>query len=967
MIQHLLQNATLLITLSFLYGEINRYLGNKRMTNQVVLGVWFGIVAIAAMMIPYYHDSGVFYDGRSIVLTLVGLWGGGLATVITMAMAAAYRIYMGGAGIWAGLATILMCGFTGLFFRQILIKKTENIPWYTLLLIGISSHVLMLTSQLLLPENAWPTIQKIALPVLLVFPLAFTAIAKLMQFMDRSFANEERLKNAEEYYREREYWLMDSQRVGKIGSYHLNIEKDEWHSSPVLDELFGIDENYPRNSESWIQIVHPDFQEKMMEYLFKEVIGNKRAFDKEYQIIRINDGNIRWMHGRGELRFNKAGDPVEMIGTIQDITERKLADEELRNSEERFRKVIQNAPIPVMLHDENGKVLSVSEGWTHFSGYQLSDIPTIGDWIGKAFSKSQGEAMQKHLKEVIHQQDTVHSGEKEIFTKDGSIRIWNFFSTPLTESAGGRLILNMAPDITQRIIIKEQLEESEQAYRLLFENHIAAKLLINPENGDIVKANKAAADFYGWGIEELEKMNIYEIDTTSPLPLNFDLTAIKENRHNYFEFRHRLKSGEIRDVEVFSSEVNYKGLSVLHSIIHDVTEKKQLMKDLVSAKLKAEESERLKSAFLANVSHEIRTPLNGIVGFSNIIAENDDLSVEKKHEFAALINKSSDGLLKIIDDILDLSRLETGITAIDIKPVEINGLLQNIYSLFQNRLSGLNNFEIKLELVKPDVKVIIHGDEERITQILSNLLDNAIKFTRKGKIRFGATVLEKNMLEFFVSDSGIGISKDKQDIIFGRFVQADAGMWRSYGGTGLGLSIVKKLLELMDSEIHLESEPGKGTRFWFQFPVFQTSEQRSSDNISVPNSAKLNTRDDIQKLNILVVDDDSTSCEFYKQTLAGLCAKLMIANTGKEALEQINRQKPDVVLLDIGLPDMSGLDVAREIRKTNMEIMIIAQTAFALSTDKQIALESGCDDFLVKPINMPGLLSKLSQFARKQN
>lgn len=966
MIQTLLQNATLLITLSFLYGEIKRYWGTSKLKYKVILGIWFGIVSIAAMLIPYNYEPGVFYDGRSIVLTLAGLWGGGITTIISVTLAAAYRAYIGGAGIWAGLSTIIFCGLTGLFFRSILTTKVEKIPIHILLVIGVASHVLMLSSQLLLPQHSWETIKNVGIPILLVFPMAFTAIAKLLQFMDRSLANEEQLRNAEEYYREREYWLMDSQRVGMIGSYHLDITKDEWHSSPGLDQIFGIDENYPRNSASWKEIVHPDFQEEMSDYLFKEVIGNKQAFDKEYQIIRKNDDNIRWVHGHGELRLNQSGDAIEMIGTIQDITERKLGDEELRNSEERFRKVILNAPIPIMLHDENGTVLMVSEGWTHFSGYQLSDVPTFSDWAGRVYSTNHTNGEKKNSAEVRGIDPVFFNGEHEIITKDGNKRIWNFYSTPLTETSGRKLILSMAPDITQRIQIKRQLVDSEKAYRLLFENHIAVKLLINPINGNILKANKAASEFYGWSIETLERMNISEINTL-PLPqVKQNLKAVRNHKRIYFEFKHRLASGQIRDVEVFSSEVNYKGLSVLHSIIHDITEKKQLMNDLISEKEKAEESERLKSAFLANVSHEIRTPLNGIVGFSNIIAENEDLPKEKKNEFASLINKSSDGLLKIIDDILDLSRLETGMTAMETQPVAVNQLLQNIYILFQNRLSGMEGFDINLELEKPEMKVSVMGDEERLTQIISNLLDNAVKFTKKGKIRFGAVLLEKNQLEFFVSDNGVGIPKEKQALIFGRFMQADTGIRRSYGGTGLGLSIVKKLLELMGSEIQLESEPGEGTRFWFQFPVFQKSVLNKDNESSKHQLKQTNNALVIKDLKILVVDDDEATCEFFKQTLDKICSKVSIANTGKLALEKIKKHKPDVLLLDIGLPDINGLDLAMEIRKSDKEIKIIAQTAFALAIDEQIALQSGCNDFMVKPINRSELMTKLAKYGTKE-
>lgn len=1085
----LLQNAALLITLSFFYGALKIYLSKNKLLFQVSSGLWYGLIAIAAMMMSYQQEPGVFYDGRSVVLTLAGLWGGGITALISALVAGIYRIEMGGSGVFAGTATIIFCTLTGLTARQFFLKRLEKIHTLVLIGIGIVTHIVMLLSQLLLPQHSTQIIGKIWLPMFSIFPLAFAMIAKLFQFIDRYINTEQVIRKAEEMYRttllsigdavictdregtitqmnpeaeritewsateaigmklenvfqlinentrekisnpfakviqsrkisalanhtllitknkkeipvtdsgapimnndeitgvvlvfrdqteerekqrkleqseakyrERDYWLNESQRVGKIGSYRFEIACNKWTSSKALNYIFGIDGQFLRTVESWNSIVHPEYQEEMMDYFLHHVVEQKQAFEKEYKIIRINDEKERWVFGRGELRFNTAGEPIEMIGTIQDITERKIFEQQLIESEERFRKAVLLSPIPIMVHDEDGNVLHLSEGWTHYSGYTIEEVPTLDIWTQKVFGERAAE-VREQIRDIFIHNETIYSRENELTAKSGIKRIWNFHSTPLGLSGGKKLVLSIAPDITQRIRMKRELEESEKAYRLLFENHIAVKLLIDPETGQIVKANRAAANYYGWSVEELEKMNISDINPIPVEETRKNMSLAFHNQYNHFEFKHRLANGEIREVEVFSSKTDYKGKKVLHSIIHDVTDKKQLMQDLVAAKEKAEESERLKSAFLANVSHEIRTPLHGIVGFSDILAQHDDLPKEKKREFASIINKSSEGLLKIINDILDISRLETSKTVIDIRPFNVNLMLQNIYAIFQNRLMDENKPDLNFKLEKTDQSLILNADEGRITQIFSNLLDNAFRFTSNGIVAFGVSEIGKNDVSFFVSDTGIGIAKEKQEEIFGRFVQAEAGTWRSYGGTGLGLAIVKKLLELMESEITLESEPGQGTTFRFSLPLI---------NIGVPEnrSARGTTENKTlsekrgSSLKVLIVDDDESSRSLLSQVLSDAYPNLLFAETGLQALKLVDVESPDVILLDIGLPDISGIDVALKIRETNRKIKIIVQTAYAMAEDEKNARDAGCDDFLTKPLNVNLLLEKLQK------
>lgn len=1084
-----IQNAALLVTLSFLYGIIKFYRPQKDIHFQLISGTWFGMVAIAAMTMPYQYQTGTIYDGRSVVLTLAGLWGGGIPTLTSIIISAAYRIYLGGTGVYAGIATIVFCATTGLIFRHYLHDKLYKIHFSVFLLIGVTTQLVMMACQLLLPGDPLHILKRIWVSILLVFPLVFAFIARLFQLIHLYLNGEQRIRAAEELYRttllsigdavictdekgkitqmnvvaenltgwrfseaknknleevfriineftrekvenpvekvlfegsivglanhtlliskngkeipiadsgapiknknnqiigvvlvfrdqaeereqhhilekseakyrEREFWLRESQRAGQIGSYSFDLKEQQWTSSPVLKQIYGITQQGKLTITDFYLCIHPDQKEELREYFEISVLKKKQNFEKEYRIIRANDGIERWVFGRGELYLNDLGEPSQIIGIVQDITERKIFEQKLQESEERFRNAIVMAPIPIMVHDETGKILNMSEGWEHFSGYSINEIRDIKTWAEKT-AGSKAKEVEEYIGSLYNKKETVFSGEFEIIAKNGTVRTWNFYHTPLGMIGGKRILLNIAPDITQRIRTKKELEESEFAYRLLFENHIAVKLLIDPEDGFIIKANQAAADFYGWSIEELQTMSIFDINCLSEdnIKAHMDSTMIHQRLN--INFRHRLANGTERDVEIFSSRIAHKGKHVLHSIIHDVTDKNILMNELVEAKEKAEESERLKSAFLANVSHEIRTPLNGIVGFSNILAQEEDLSVKEKKEFAEIIVKSSEGLLKIINDILDISRLETGKAHIEEKAFNIGNMLENIHSMFQKRLTDVDKPYLKLQLIKPADNLLLKGDESRITQIFSNLIDNAIRFTHEGGITFGVSSVKETGIEFFVSDTGIGIEKEKQRLIFERFTQADSGTSRSYGGTGLGLAIVKKLLEMMNSEIHLESEPGEGTHFWFRVPYLtyvETEEQKPANQLLNGNKI-LKGKDTETK--ILIVEDDPSSLYFFHELLSKSYSNLLLAENGRDALKQHKLESPDIILIDIGLPDMSGLDVIREIRQTDPKVKIIVQTSYAMIEDERRAREAGCNDFFTKPVKAQILLEKL--------
>lgn len=382
-----------------------------------------------------------------------------------------------------------------------------------------------------------------------------------------------------------------------------------------------------------------------------------------------------------------------------------------------------------------------------------------------------------------------------------------------------------------------------------------------------------------------------------------------------------------------------------------ITNRKKMEQELTTAKELAEESNRLKSAFLANMSHEIRTPLNAIVGFSGILASTE--REEEKQEYVSIIENNNTLLLQLISDILDLSKIEAGTLELNYSNIELNELMRELERGF---LLRVKTDAVKLEFVEPAGPCMAYTEKNRLSQLMINLVTNAIKFTEKGSIRFGYEMRE-NELYFYVADTGCGIPKDKQQNIFGRFVKLNSFAQ----GTGLGLSICKTLTDHMGGRIGVESEEGKGSTFWFTLPykpaVKEDKKQMPKD--IQPVSIERN------KLTILVAEDNASNYKLFESILR-YDYHLIHAWDGMEAVEMFREHNPQIVLMDINMPVMDGYEATREIRKYSAKIPIIAVTAFAYASDEQKVMESGFDGYMPKPINAKLLKAQLVDIMQKR-
>ena len=394
-------------------------------------------------------------------------------------------------------------------------------------------------------------------------------------------------------------------------------------------------------------------------------------------------------------------------------------------------------------------------------------------------------------------------------------------------------------------------------------------------------------------------------------------------------------------------------------VMQDITENKKLWDELVKAKERAEESDRLKTAFLANISHEIRTPMNGILGFMGLLKE-PDLANDTKDQYIDFVNISGRRLLNTVNDLVEISKIEAGQMQVELTSFAVDETMEYLYNFFQKQ-AGDKGLVLEMSNLLKENEKNIQADKKKLEGVLVNLLNNAIKFTKEGSVRFGVSLVE-DQLVFSVSDTGIGIPEDKINTVFDRFVQADLSYSRQHEGSGLGLSIARAYVNMMEGKIWLESKINSGTTFYFSIPYLkadlsQTSEEKVPGQTTMP-------RDSTSRI-ILIAEDDAISFTFLKHLLKKAGYQLLGTTNGKDAVK-VCKEHPEIslILMDIKMPGMNGLEAAKHIRQFNKAVPIIAQTAYAMEGDSDMVLKAGCNDYISKPIARHILLTKIDQLLK---
>ncbi|MBS4057345.1 MAG: response regulator [Bacteroidales bacterium] len=413
-----------------------------------------------------------------------------------------------------------------------------------------------------------------------------------------------------------------------------------------------------------------------------------------------------------------------------------------------------------------------------------------------------------------------------------------------------------------------------------------------------------------------------------------------------YRMQNRKKGKYVWIEDVVVPQLNEEGKVIgTFGVARDISERKKAQEDLLKAKLKAEESDRLKSAFLTNMSHEIRTPMNGILGFASILQESGNSGDDIKR-FTGLIQKSGERMLNIMNDIINISKIESGNVDVYTSKIEPDKLLMSVYESFHDEATK-KGLRFVIETDAPDKDFHLISDKEKLETILTGLLKNALKFTKEGEIRVGY-LKRSNHLEFFVQDTGVGIEIAKQAVIFDRFRQGSEEHTRNYEGAGLGLAIAKAFVQKLGGEIWLESQPGLGSTFYFTVYNLDLHVADKSDATDVKTN-KTNQPNELLK--VLIAEDEEASELYMAMMLKDMSREIIRVKTGIGAVNACrNHPDIDLILMDIQMSDMNGYEATKRIRKFNPSVTIIAQTAYALAGDKEKALAAGCNDYLAKPI-----------------
>ena len=651
--------------------------------------------------------------------------------------------------------------------------------------------------------------------------------------------------------------------------------------------------------------------------------------------------------------------------SVSDITVSKMAAESLEKSDVLLKKSQIIAKIGTYILDFSSGKWSGSEVLDTIFGITIDFDRSISGWVSIIHPDWQ-EMMIKYFTEEVIGGKTKFDKKYKIIRQNDHEERWVHEQGELLFDENNELkkMIGTVQDITMNLLAEEKLNQLSQAVE---QSPLA--IIITDIQGVIEYANPKFVEMSGYNLEETIGRNprISKSGHTSPTQYKKMWQTITSGNVWHGDFHNLKKDGTPYWVSAAISPIqNPEGVTThFLAIEEDITLRKKTEQDLIEAKEHAEESDRLKSAFLANMSHEIRTPLNGILGFTNLLKD-PTLSFIEQQEYLEIIEKSGSRLLNIINDIIDISKIESGQMEVSLTETNINKQLEFIYAFFEPEIKN-KNIEFILQNNQSQNELIITTDSEKIYAILINLVKNAIKFTNKGKIEFGYTLRKDKQpaeLEFFVKDSGIGIPKNKIETIFKRFIQVDISDKRAYQGSGLGLSISKAYVDMLGGKIWVKSTLNEGSTFYFTIPYH--SEHQIKD-FETTDKGEIKNEHQIKNLKILIVEDDEISKLLLSKVVSPYAKEILKVSSGLDAIA-ISHANPDVdlILMDINMSEMDGYEATRQIREFNKKVIIIAQTANVLTSDRKKALLAGCNDYISKPINKSHLNDLIQKYFKKR-
>ncbi len=703
------------------------------------------------------------------------------------------------------------------------------------------------------------------------------------------------------------------------------------------------------SSVNSLDFIHPDHREVVAEKM-ANILKTGGEDSEEVKILIHGGPGFRWFRISGK-KIIISGEPF-IIGVGSDITERKKAEENaLKNSEDRFKKLFEGHSSIMLIIDDAGKIIDANPAAAAFYGWPTEELCQMH--IDKITTKS----TEKVARDLLQFRSSHLNRFSSLHRRsDGSTRDVEVVSNTI-EIENKVVFYCIINDISERKLAENQLKKLSAAVE-----QSPAVVVITDPLGNIEYVNPMFTQLTGYSAEEVRGENPRILQSgLIPSEVYEDLwQTILSGEIWRGEFQNRKKNGNLFwETAVISAILNEGVVTNFVAVKEDITEQKQYLNELIAAKEKAEESDRLKSAFLANISHEIRTPMNGILGFSELLKV-PHLSGEEQSRYIDLIQQSGERMLNLINDLIDISRIEAGETILQISNTQVNRLLQDLNDFFKPE-ADKKGLHLGFATGLPDSKSIIETDSSKLSQILTNLVQNALKFTSSGGIDVGYSRTDRT-LEFYVIDSGIGIPVEMKEKIFDRFHQVDNSLTRHHEGSGLGLSISQAYVTMLGGTIRVESVEGRGSAFFFTLPY----NQPSASTIEGPSPVTNELAASAPAITILIAEDDRVCSLVLQMYLRSDNITIMSAVNGQEAVELV-KEHPEInlVLIDIKMPVMNGFDATRLIKKLRPELPVIAQTAFTSKEDRKKAEKAGCDCVILKPINKKELLELIPELLNR--
>ena len=771
----------------------------------------------------------------------------------------------------------------------------------------------------------------------------------------------ERLQ-AQEAVRQSEQMFRTVSDAAPIGIYKSDEAGNARFLNRRLLEMLGMSFDQAKG-RGWLAAIHPDDRARLLE----DRLGagaRREVFSGSYRIL-AHDGTVRQVEAIARPTYSEGGDFLSYVGVIHDVTERTKAEQQLREQSTYLNTLVEACPIGIVAEDEQNKIQMSNQAFRELFGYSAEEMQgkSMDELLVSGTERQEAHKLTQSVMSGNIVRQVLQRKHKSGFPIDVEA-----YGIPFVVDGVLRGQFGLYQDISERLKAQKELRESEELFRTLSDTAPVGIALTN-ESGEMTYINQNYTEMTGLTLKEAQKNGWKEVICPDDLPkvLEIRTAAIARNENYAMSYRYLRKDGRIAWVDTVTRHFSRDGGKSRGYVvvIQNVTERQNAEERLLLAKEAAEAANKAKSEFLANMSHEIRTPMNGILGMTEL-ALDTDLSAEQK-EYLGMVRSSAESLLGIINDILDFSKIEAGKVDLEFAPFSLMDCIEETL-----RPVAVRAQQKGLELtwaVDPEIPEALKGDATRLRQILINLAGNAVKFTKTGEVSVRAERLtpmdRKEVIRFMVTDTGIGIPRDKHEKIFEAFSQADASTTREFGGTGLGLSISARLVRLMGGKMQLESEEGKGTRFFFTLEMekaeaAQDLKQSDSDN-------------ELEGANVLVADDNEVNRRLLQVLLSRWGMSVKLATDGSEAIRLFeSHTKSDrpfsIVLLDKNMPGMSGIEVAAKIRTTSgkEQTAILILTSSPAIEDAHEARRLGVARYLGKPLRRAELRQAMISAIQKK-